>query len=59
VDKSLALLAKAKDGGYFDAKTIAKLKQNSDFNSIRQHPKYVAFMKELEKPAEKKEAEKK
>ena len=54
MDKSLALLAKAKDGGYFDATTIAKLKQHSDFNGIRQHPKFVKFMKELEKPAEKK-----
>ena len=46
-------------GGYFTAATIAHLKQDSDFDGIRTHPKFVEFMKELEKPTDKKAPEKK
>ena len=49
IDKSLALLTKAKAAGYFDAKKIAHIKQDSDFNGIRTHAKFVAFIAELEK----------
>jgi tetratricopeptide (TPR) repeat protein len=52
VEKSIALLNKVKAGGDFDAKKIAHIKQDADFNGIRQHPKFVAFMAELEKKAE-------
>jgi hypothetical protein len=52
VDQSNALLQQAHSGGHFTAQNIAHIKQDTDFNGIRQHPKFVAFMKELDKPRE-------
>ena len=52
IDKAVALLAKAKAGGYFNPKEIAHLKQDSDFAVIRTHPKFVSFVAELEKSHE-------
>jgi len=52
VEQSLGLLQKAKAGGYFNAKRIAHIKKDKNFDGIRTHPKFVAFMKELEKQPE-------
>ena len=52
LDRSLALLRLAKSGGYFDAAKIAHIKQDRDFQGVRTHPKFVAFVKELELPRE-------
>jgi serine/threonine protein kinase/Flp pilus assembly protein TadD len=52
IDRSLDLLRKAKAGGYFTAENIAHIQQDSDFDGIRTHPKFVAFLKELETPRE-------
>jgi hypothetical protein len=48
VEESIKLLQKAKAGGLFTAEMIAHFKQDSDFNGIRTHPKFAAFVKELE-----------
>jgi tetratricopeptide (TPR) repeat protein len=48
VEKALALLTKAKSGDNFSPQRIAHIKQDADFNGIRQHPKFVQFMAELE-----------
>jgi tetratricopeptide (TPR) repeat protein len=49
VEKSLALLEKAKAGGYFTAPRIAHIKQDTDFDGIRKHPRFAAFVAGLEK----------
>jgi hypothetical protein len=48
LDKAIALLNKAKDAGYFTPSRIAHIKQDGDFNSIRQNAKFVQFMSQLE-----------
>jgi tetratricopeptide (TPR) repeat protein len=54
VEKALALLEKAKAGGYFTAPRIEHIKQDTDFDGIRQHPKFAAFVQTLSaKPKEK------
>jgi tetratricopeptide (TPR) repeat protein len=52
VERWLALLQKAKAGSYFKEKSIAHIKKARDFNGVRRHPKFVAFMKGLEKKSE-------
>jgi len=52
LDRSLALLRLAKSGGFFDAAKIAHIKQDSDFDGIRTHPKFAAFLNSFDKPAE-------
>jgi hypothetical protein len=47
VGESVALLQKAMADGYFSNARIAHIEQDSDFDGIRQHPKFVAFLKEL------------
>ncbi|MCS6849849.1 MAG: tetratricopeptide repeat protein [Gemmataceae bacterium] len=54
VDQAIALLQKAQAGGYFKAEQIAHIEQDRDFDGIRTHPKFVAFLKELEKPTDEK-----
>jgi hypothetical protein len=47
-------LEKAKAGGYFTAPRIEHIKQDTDFDGIRQHPKFAAFVQTLSaKPKEK------
>jgi phospholipid N-methyltransferase len=48
VEESIKLLQKAKAGGVFTAARIAHIKRDSDFDGIRTHPKFAAFLKELE-----------
>lgn len=52
VDRTVGQLRKAKEHGYFSAKIGATLQNNRVFRSIRTHPKFIAFLKELEPPRE-------
>jgi serine/threonine protein kinase/Flp pilus assembly protein TadD/predicted negative regulator of RcsB-dependent stress response len=52
IDRSLELLRKAKAGGYFTAANIEHIQKDSDFDGIRAHPKFAAFLKDLETPRE-------
>lgn len=48
IDQAIALLEKAKSGGYFESEQIAQLKQDSDFVAIRSDPKFSFFVDALE-----------
>jgi hypothetical protein len=48
LDQAIALLKKAKEAGYFTPPRSAHIKQDGDFSCIRQNPKFVQFMSELE-----------
>jgi tetratricopeptide (TPR) repeat protein len=52
IDLSLELLLKAKMSGYFTPAVISKWKADPDFAGIRQHSKFAAFAKDLDKPHE-------
>ncbi len=52
MDRSLALLRQLLAGGYFTAQRIDHLKKDGDFDGIRAHPKFAAFLTELEKSRE-------
>lgn len=49
VDEVIELLTRAKAGGYFTPQRIDHLRQNADFDGIRQHPGFVRSTAELDK----------
>ena len=46
VDKTIALMPKWKTAGYFTPQRVAQMMH--DFNGIRQHPRFVQFIADLE-----------
>jgi hypothetical protein len=52
IEESIAILRKQQADGSFDTKTIARIALDTEFNGIRSHPKFFAFLEGLNKRRE-------